>query len=750
MASVRTTRRRLGACVATVLAVTVGAGVLGSPGAAAASAPAAVSVAGTAATTATAAANLPLDAEIVSTGDTGYLTSRKDDSGATVLEWRAYADGSVLPITTGTVGHESHSDTVVTSDGGSTVFLRDMREGGTLSASFDLAAEFKPGAKLVGVVGENLFVKVPTGTADYHELWQLTPVDGVARKTLRLGGGYGLDFKVVAATSDAMLLLSSNRVFPSPATRKTEFWLTRRNVDPDSAVKEGSSANTAPWTHASTGAFSADYESWVEYRSGAATLRVEGVYVHRTYTLDSSMSGAVIAGVLQDTLLYGVPGKAADETPSPLYARNVKSSTAAPYKLMEHFSSVAHAPDGGLLVRGATAEADGLFRIWPGDDGRPTATLVAATGRVPAVKVTESKVPTAVDLEKPGTTVPMEWTLSRANATVDLTLTHPATGTKLTRRLARPATGSRFAFTWDGVLDGISAPNGAYTWQLTATPADGAGAPATASGSLQVSRRANPHDANDNGSTDVLARDASGVLWRDDLFDWPSGDRDTTAKRTRIGAGWQIYNRIEATGNIAGAPAGDLVARDASGVLWLYLGKGDGTFAPRAKVGGGWQIYDKITAGSDLTGDGRPDLLATDTSGVLWLYKGTGSWSAPFAPRTRVGGGWQIYNEITAVGDIVGGTAGDLVARDTSGVLWLYQGNGAGDFTTRVRIGAGWNAFSHLVGAGDVTADGRPDLVAYGPGGTYVYGSTGSPTAPFSRRTTTLYAGEGTAFNHIA
>ncbi len=185
---------------------------------------------------------------------------------------------------------------------------------------------------------------------------------------------------------------------------------------------------------------------------------------------------------------------------------------------------------------------------------------------------------------------------------------------------------------------------------------------------------------------------------------------------------------------------GDLVARDTSGVLWLYQGTGAGNFTARTQIGRGWQIYTTLTGGSDLTGDGRADLLATDTAGDLWLYRGTGSATAPFSARVRLGGGWHIYREITAVGDIAG----------AAGVLWLYQGNGAGNFLARVRVGSGWNAFTHLVGAGDVNADGRPDLVAYGPNGTYVYRSTGSATAPFSRLTTTLYAGEGTTFNTIA
>lgn len=747
MAAIRTPRLRLGAAVAAVLAVTVGAGVLAAPGAAAAPAP----VPPTGAAVATAGeANLPVGADVVSTGDTGYLTSRTDGSGTKVLEWHKYADGSVLPIGTGTTGYDSGSDTVVTSDGGSTVFLRDMSDGASWSASYDLAAEFKPGAKLVGVVGDNLFVTVPTGSGGYQELWQLSRAEGAARKTKRSSNPYSMDFKVIASTSDVMIVLSSNRVFPSSSTFRTEYWETRTAVNGDGAIESGSRRTIASWTQASTGAYTADYEAWVEYRAGATELVVDGTYVHQRFAMDSSMSGAVIVGITRDTLLYGVPGDAAGETPSPLYARSLVDATAAPYKLLEHFSSAAHAPDGGLLVRGATAAADGLFRIWEGTGGLPSATLVADTGRVMALKVTGSNVPAAVSLETPGTTVPMEWTLSRADATVDLTLTHTATGRKLTEHLTRPVSDSRFAFVWDGVLNGVSAPNGAYTWQITATPAGGTGTPATAQGSLQVSRRANPYDLNDNGSTDVLARDASGALWRDDLFDWPSGGQVKTAERTKIGTGWQVYNQIETAGDLAGTPTGDLVARDTSGVLWLYQGRGDGTLAARVKVGTGWQIYKKITAGGDLNGDGRSDLVATDASGVLWLYKGTGSSSAPFAARVKVGGGWQIYDRITAVGDIAGTAAGDLVARDTSGVLWLYQGNGAGAFATRVRIGSGWNAFSHLVGVGDVTADGRPDLIAHGPNGTYVYRATGSTTSPFSRLTTDLYAGEGTKFNTIA
>ncbi|CAM5597473.1 VCBS repeat-containing protein [Streptomyces tanashiensis] len=152
------------------------------------------------------------------------------------------------------------------------------------------------------------------------------------------------------------------------------------------------------------------------------------------------------------------------------------------------------------------------------------------------------------------------------------------------------------------------------------------------------------------------------------------------------------------------------------------------------RIGGGWGVYRQITGGSDLDGDGRPDLLATDGAGALWLYKGTGSATAPFAARTQIGRGWGIYNQITAVGDIAGGPAGDLVARDTSGVLWLYLGKGDGTFAPRTRIGGGWNTYDAIVGFGDADRDGRADLLASDEGSTYVYKGTGNWRAPFEAR----------------
>ncbi|MYV71267.1 hypothetical protein GT043_36145, partial [Streptomyces sp. SID2131] len=113
-------------------------------------------------------------------------------------------------------------------------------------------------------------------------------------------------------------------------------------------------------------------------------------------------------------------------------------------------------------------------------------------------------------------------------------------------------------------------------------------------------------------------------------------------------------------------------------------------------------------------------------------------------------GGFNTYDRLTAVGDVAGDAAGDVVARDTTGVLWLFPGKGDGTFLPRVRIGGGWNAFSQLVGMGDADNDGRADLLAYGSGGTYVYLGTGTESAPFTRIPTSLYRGEGTKFDSVS
>jgi hypothetical protein len=90
---------------------------------------------------------------------------------------------------------------------------------------------------------------------------------------------------------------------------------------------------------------------------------------------------------------------------------------------------------------------------------------------------------------------------------------------------------------------------------------------------------------------------------------------------------------------------------------------------------------------SDFNGDGLPDLVARDTTGDLWVYPGNGT--GGFLSRRLMSYGWNSLAGIVAPGDVTGDGDADLFARDAAGRLWLYPGNGAGGLGVRRLIGAG-------------------------------------------------------------
>ncbi len=184
-------------------------------------------------------------------------------------------------------------------------------------------------------------------------------------------------------------------------------------------------------------------------------------------------------------------------------------------------------------------------------------------------------------------------------------------------------------------------------------------------------------DLGGDGYGDLLARTTGGDLYR---LTHPLQDSDlSSTPRVKLGTGWNIYNTIVAPRDISGDGLMDVIGRDASGGLWLYDGRGDGTLAPRVRIGTGWNIYTAITGRGDLSGDGISDLVARDTSGVLWLYRGNGH--GGFAARTRVGGGWNMYNSIVASGDIDHDGRPDLTCRTPAGAVWVYDADGKGSFS---------------------------------------------------------------------
>ncbi len=236
---------------------------------------------------------------------------------------------------------------------------------------------------------------------------------------------------------------------------------------------------------------------------------------------------------------------------------------------------------------------------------------------------------------------------------------------------------------------------------------------------------------------DLVARDSAGRLWQ---YQGTGSATASAALLSKYGveSGFQGYRGITPLTPLRPNGTGDLLARDSSGTLWYYKGGGHAStpFPSRVKAGTGWGSYALVAAPGDVTGDGRPDVFAMDGK-TLYLYVGTGSATTPLAARVKVGTGYGPYNAMTGTGDLTGDGRGDFVARDFAGRLYLYAGTGvaAKPLAGRVRIGDGFQSYDMLAGPGDLTGDGRPDLVARDSSGTlWVLPGTGVAAAPFGAR----------------
>ncbi|MEW5629991.1 FG-GAP repeat domain-containing protein [Streptomyces hydrogenans] len=740
----RTAGARLASSVAAVLAVTaLGAGTLATAPAASA-ATSGATAAGAAAAQADALPAFPSGATVAGAGATGFLTYNSYASeNSPELLWTPYGGGAptALPRPEGGAWATSGSDVVALGDAGfisefRKLTLRNMADPAAPGVDLDLGAL---GGNYVAVLGPKSVLAQITDADGEAELHVVTK-DGSAAPTTRKVPGLpadATDFYTSAPVKDGLVLIGYE-TGPSGARKggRALIDLTQNKVLETYASAESGYG----FSHLM---FSDTHVAWLDWTSGTGlyVTSVDRATRATKQTVLGSRGDEWFVELTGDWLVHGANGEAVTA---------VSLTDGTKRAVADSVTGSDSAADGSLVLTGSRGEdGDGLFRVTATGGGDPTVTKVADMVAPNPPAFVKDDVPATANLDATGGEVRLGWTLSHADAYMFVTLTHLATGRQYQQYVHSPTDDENFSFVWDGHADDDDAPNGTYRVDAEAHALNGLGEPARRTDQLVLTRTPNPHDYSNNGSTDILARDAAGVLWRDDLRDRPQNGVVVTANRTKVGAGWNTYQQIEAVGSIAGAAHGDLVALDGAGVLWHYLGKGDGTFTARTKVGGGWQNYTRLTGGSDLDADGRSDLLATDAAGALWFYKGTGSATKPFATRVKVGGGWQVYNQLTAVGNIAGTAAGDLVARDKDGVLWLYQGNGRGGFGGRVQIGGGWGAFSHLVGAGDVDNDGRPDLVAHGRNGTYVYKSTGAANRPFTRLTTDLYAGEGSTFGQV-
>jgi hypothetical protein len=188
---------------------------------------------------------------------------------------------------------------------------------------------------------------------------------------------------------------------------------------------------------------------------------------------------------------------------------------------------------------------------------------------------------------------------------------------------------------------------------------------------------------------DIIARSSAGYLY---LYRG-NGAGGFTKSTLSTSSFWKSQTVLIGPGDFDGDSFTDLISRDSYGYLWLHRGNGIGGIASKVKIGStGWKAFTAVLPVSDFNEDGAQDLAARDASGVLWLYPGNGL--GGFKPREKLGTGWGGMTAIRGIGDFNGDWHADVIARDATGYLWLYKGNGAGKFAGKVKIGSsGWKAF---------------------------------------------------------
>ena len=156
---------------------------------------------------------------------------------------------------------------------------------------------------------------------------------------------------------------------------------------------------------------------------------------------------------------------------------------------------------------------------------------------------------------------------------------------------------------------------------------------------------------------------------------------------------------------VNGARGSDPHGRDENRPRNLWDSAGNNSFITSYSAVLSTSIH--VVGTGDFNGDGRDDILLRDTTGQLdvWQANGAGDFVSTFSSSVA-GNDWRV----AGIGDFNGDGRDDIVWRNDNGQTNIWQATSDGSFVTSFAstiAGTTW----HVAGTGDFNGDGRDDIV---------------------------------------